>query len=158
MRKGIYAHTRNPMYVGNALIAIGVTLVTSSPMTYAIVIPFFLYVYWSLISAEEAYLLKRFGDEYRAYCDAVPRFFPSFRGLRSTLALPYDWKRAVRKELSTIAGLLLGLIALSLGRTYFLHGWTAAQAAAPQALMVMAGILILYGFLVALKRARHFFY
>ena len=38
--KGFYAHTRNPMYVGNFLIAFGLGLVYGSPWVYFFVIPF----------------------------------------------------------------------------------------------------------------------
>ncbi len=156
---GVYAHTRNPMYVGNGLIAIGVTLATGSPVAYATFIPFFLFVYWSIVLAEEAYLTTAFGPTYASYCRRVPRFIPSLRGLRRTLsAIRFDWRRAVRKELSTLAGLALGLLALPLWRSYFLDGWDAAVARAPGMFAVLGGVLACYGVAVLMKRNRWVFY
>ena len=156
---GVYAHVRNPMYLGNGLIAIGVTLETGSPTTYAVVIPFFLFVYWSIVAAEEEYLRAHFAAEYVDYCHRVPRFLPSFTGLRRSFAGTfYDWKRALRKELSTMAGLASGLIAVPLVRRWFLEGPGAARAAAPVTLSWIAVVAILYGIAVFMKRRRWFFY
>ena len=49
----------NPMYVGNGLIAIGMTMLLGSPMGYLILIPFFLLVYQAIVSSEEAHLPKQ---------------------------------------------------------------------------------------------------
>ena len=43
VRGGMYGITRNPMYVGNGLIAIGMTIYFGSPLGYLILIPFFLF-------------------------------------------------------------------------------------------------------------------
>ncbi|MBI4596799.1 MAG: isoprenylcysteine carboxylmethyltransferase family protein [Candidatus Omnitrophica bacterium] len=155
---GVYGVMRNPMYVGNALIALGMTMVAGAPLTYLIVLPFFLAVYQSIICAEEAYLRAHFGDEYDAYCAAVPRFLPkcsripqAFDGMR------YDWK-SLRKELSTMAALALAIILLPLWRTFFLQGWDAAATAAPARFSLALLVLALYGLLIFLKKRRLLFY
>ena len=156
---GIYAHTRNPMYLGNLLITVGMCMVIGSPAAYVIVIPLFAFIYQAIMVAEETYLHGTFGAEYAAYCRRVPRLLPSLSGLRHTLAgTEYHWRRAIRKDLSTITGLLLGLIGLPIWRTYFLHGVEAAKALMPITLVQMATVLLLYGALVILKRNRLFFY
>ena len=156
---GVYGLTRNPMYVGNGLIAIGLTMAAGSPAIYAAVLPFFLFLYQAIIAAEEAYLRRRFGEEYDRYCARVKRFLPSFReASRAFAGMTYDWKSAARKELSTLAGLFIGLALLPLWRLYWLKGWAAAKVAAPAALAVVAGILLGYGLLVYLKQRRRVFY
>ncbi|MFQ5799927.1 MAG: methyltransferase family protein, partial [Bacteroidota bacterium] len=103
---GVYAITRNPMYVGNVLIAIGMTMATSSPLAYVLIIPLFLFVYHTIVLAEEKYLRNKFGSEYDNYCDKVNRFVPPMSGILSLFSgLRYDWKRALRKDLGTITGL-----------------------------------------------------
>ena len=150
---GIYAHTRNPMYAGNALIAIGMSLVTGAPFAYVVIVPFFLFVYQAIVCAEEAYLRSRFGREYEEYCARVNRFIPSLRGAsRSFSGMRYDWKRALRQDLSTIAGLLMGLALVPLWRTYFLNGWDAAKAAAPQAIIGAIGVGAFFGVVYTLKK------
>ena len=156
---GIYAHTRNPMYLGNLLIAIGICLATGAPAAYLIVAPAFFVVYLAIIAAEEHYLAGRFGDDYRAYVAHVPRFFPSLRGLWQTVtSQPYHWRRALRKDLSTLAGLTLGLSCLPVWRTFFLDGPDAARAALPAALVRVGIVLACFALLAALKQRRLFFY
>lgn len=120
--EGIYAHTRNPMYLGNILIAGGVCLVYGSPWTYAVIFPFFLIVYLSITKAEEQYLSTQFGDEYIAFCRSTNRFFPKMKGLRQTLAQHrFEWKYVVKKEYGTMFGLFLGLYAILLVKYYRLY-------------------------------------
>lgn len=62
--EGIYAHTRNPMYTGNLLIALGFCLMYGSPWMYGVVFPFFLLVYMGIVFEEERFLREKFGTEY----------------------------------------------------------------------------------------------
>lgn len=153
VRRGMYGVTRNPMYLGNGLIAIGMSMATGSPAAYLVVIPFFLLAYQAIVSAEEAYLRERFGREYGDYCAEVNRFFPSFRGMAGAFeGVRYHWKRAVRQDLSTMTGLALGLVLLPVWRAFFLDGWAAVRAMAPGKAAASAGILIAYAALHQLKK------
>ena len=152
---GIYAHTRNPMYVGNSLIAIGISMYVGAPVAYLAILPLFLFIYQAIVSAEEAYLRRRFGREYDAYCAAVPRFLPALGGIRLTLTSGrYSWKRAVRQDLSTFVALLLGLTLLPVWRTFFLDGLAAARRLLPRSLVLTALILAGYGFGIWLKKTK----
>ena len=156
---GVYALTRNPMYVGNALIAVGMTMVAGAPLIYLVTLPFFLFVYQAIVAAEEVYLRGHFGTAYDQYCAAVNRWWPSWRQLPKALGgRRYDWRSAVRKELSTATGLLSGFIWLPVWRTFFLEDFAAAKARAPRALLLELIVLSLYGGLVYLKQQRRFFY
>ena len=157
--RGMYALTRNPMYLGNILIALGMTMVAGSPIAYTIVLPFFLFVYHAIVVAEEAYLRGQFGEAYARYCADVPRWGLSLRRMRDAFAgMTYDWRRSVRKELSTITGLLTGLILLPVWRTYFLQGFAAAKAQAPTAACLMLLVLAAFAYLSHLKKQRRLFY
>jgi protein-S-isoprenylcysteine O-methyltransferase Ste14 len=71
---GIYAVSRNPMYLGGlvALLAWGFYL-GSAPSF--IMLPIFCgYITKTQISFEEQILEKKFGDRYRAYCSKVRRW------------------------------------------------------------------------------------
>lgn len=152
---GVYAATRNPMYVGNASIAIGMVLFTGSPLAYALVIPFFLFVYQSIVATEEEYLRKKFGGQYDDYCAKVNRFAPHFRDIWRLLSRARcDWRRAVRRDLSTIMGLVIGLFFAPVWRTYFLEGAQSALAAAQSALVWATCCAILYGLLIYLKKRK----
>ena len=71
---GIYRHTRNPMYVGMALVMLGLALIIGSPMSLAMVGVALLIVDRFVIRREEAYLEAKFGEEYRAYRNRVRRW------------------------------------------------------------------------------------
>jgi len=153
---GVYAHTRNPMYVGNMLIAIGVCMASGAPLAYLVALPAFLFIYQSIVVTEEEYLRQKFGVEYVEYCAKVPRFVPSFRGMkRSLFGVPYHWKRALRQDLSTLTALLAALTLLPLWRIFFLEGFDAAKRTAPRAIGMAVVILVLYTFLVYLKKQKY---
>jgi protein-S-isoprenylcysteine O-methyltransferase Ste14 len=157
--RGMYGITRNPMYVGNALIAIGMALSTCSPIVYGLIIPFFLFVYQAIVSAEENYLRNKFGAEYEAYCAIVNRFIPSVRLTPAAFSgMRYNAVLALRHDLSTIAGLAIGLIALPVWRTYFLEGLPEAHTAAVTAVVLSFAVGFVYASLLYLKKHKRLFY
>ena len=95
----MYNVVRNPMYVGNALIAIGMAKYMGAPRAILIVVPFFLFVYQSIVFAEEEYLRNKFGAEYDEYCARVNRFIPSLGNIRESFAgMQLDWKMSIKKR------------------------------------------------------------
>ena len=159
VQSGIYSLTRNPMYLGNVLIVLGVAMMAGSPWMYRLVVPFFLFVYWAIVRAEEAYLQEHFRAEYTRYCERVNRFIPRFQHLREALAgFQYNWKRAVRQELSTLALVFSALVLVPAWRAFFLSGPVAAKAMAPRTLALEGTVCALYGIFVWIKRRRLLFY
>ncbi|MBI3996737.1 MAG: S-isoprenylcysteine methyltransferase [Candidatus Omnitrophica bacterium] len=151
---GVYALTRNPMYLGNILIATGIIMVAGAPLAYGLVLPFFIFVYQAITSAEETYLRQHFERDYEEYCAQVNRFLPSLRNVRRAFSgSRYNWKRALRQDLSTIAGLLSGLVLLPLWRMVFLHGWDAAWVEAPRTIALETGVGLLYAAGYFLKKS-----
>jgi protein-S-isoprenylcysteine O-methyltransferase Ste14 len=145
--EGFYAHTRNPMYVGNFLITVGVGITYGSPWIYFLVIPFFSFVYVTIVMAEEAFLSDKFGGEYEDYVQRVNRFVPDFRGIKNSLKdFHYDWKRALRKDYGTIFGTLFGILIINLWKTYYLYGFQARKGA----IVILAVLFIPLGLLYAL--------
>ena len=73
--KGLYQHTRNPIYVGYFLLLLGEFFVLgfSLLLIYSIVIAFSIHLY--VVYVEEPVLKKRFGDSYIGYTQQVPRWF-----------------------------------------------------------------------------------
>lgn len=72
---GPYAFTRNPLYVGSFLIAIGFALVAHW-LVVLLVMLFFLLVYAPTIARERANIAQRFPAAYEHYAAHVPAFFP----------------------------------------------------------------------------------
>jgi protein-S-isoprenylcysteine O-methyltransferase Ste14 len=80
---GPYALVRNPLYVANALIALGFwyafsggVSVLEAAVMLAIVLGLVVGVYAIIIPLEEAYLAGHFGAAYRRYLEAVPSVIP----------------------------------------------------------------------------------
>ena len=75
---GLYSFTRNPLYLGNLFITLGLTIIYNSFLCYLIVIGFWGFQYWYIILAEEDFLKKKFGQIFMDYLTKVPRLFPKF--------------------------------------------------------------------------------
>ncbi len=71
---GIYARSRNPIYLAFIILLIGVGLLLSSDWLFLLLIPFVLVMHFGVIRREEEYLFARFGASYAAYVKQVPRY------------------------------------------------------------------------------------
>jgi len=97
--EGLFAHARNPLYVGNLLILFGLLIMFNSPAAYLVAVPLLLFFYAAIVASEEAYLRGRFGAAFDDYCRRAPRWIPDFRGLGESIAgMRFNWPRLVRKE------------------------------------------------------------
>lgn len=73
--EGPFAWTRNPITLSHAAALFGLSLFLGSPSAAAIVLVLVIPVHFALLH-EERTLEFRFGDAYRAYFAAVPRWIP----------------------------------------------------------------------------------
>ena len=76
--RGPFAHVRNPLYVGNILMYLGLGIMSMSlfPYLQIVAILFFIIQYQFIVKEEEGFLIKKFGNDYQKYLQNVPRFFP----------------------------------------------------------------------------------
>jgi protein-S-isoprenylcysteine O-methyltransferase Ste14 len=72
---GIYNYTRNPMYVGMALIHVGLSLIFDSVTVLLLLVPFLVVIRYGVIAREERYLTAKFPVEYPEYRRRVRRWF-----------------------------------------------------------------------------------
>lgn len=75
---GPYAYTRNPLYLGSLILAIGFVIAARSIWIALILVVLFLAIYLPVIRAEEKYLAQRF-PEFASYAGRVPRLLPRMR-------------------------------------------------------------------------------
>ena len=75
---GPYRYLRNPLYLGNILMAAGVGLLASR-LGFLVIVLGNLIIVLRLIRREEAGLLASQGESYRRYYEAVPSLLPAFR-------------------------------------------------------------------------------
>jgi len=124
VQDGIFAHSRNPLYVGNMMVFLGLFLVLNSTWGYLIGVPFFYIAYLSITLAEEDFLRKQFGEEYVAYCRRVNRFLPSWKGMAATMrSMSFDWGRLIRKEYGSTFIWITAALGLLLWEVAARQGW-----------------------------------
>jgi protein-S-isoprenylcysteine O-methyltransferase Ste14 len=70
---GLFRFSRNPMYLGVFTTLIASVLYTLNPIILIIAI-FIIAVHHKIVLAEEKYLQKSFGEEYRVYCGKARRY------------------------------------------------------------------------------------
>ncbi|HEC37734.1 MAG TPA: isoprenylcysteine carboxylmethyltransferase family protein [bacterium] len=70
--QGIYKYTRNPQYLGDILLFIGIIIISNSLLTF---INGFLGILWNILTpfTEEPWLKKQFKEDYVEYCKKVRR-------------------------------------------------------------------------------------
>jgi protein-S-isoprenylcysteine O-methyltransferase Ste14 len=73
---GIYRFTRNPMYVGGMTALAGIAPIFSLDWLILLMIPAACILHIGIVSREERYLARKFGEEYRSYEAQVPRYMP----------------------------------------------------------------------------------
>jgi protein-S-isoprenylcysteine O-methyltransferase Ste14 len=78
LRRGPYRLSRNPMYAGEAVVWFGWALFYRRPPVWA-GLAIQCAAFAAIARLEERWLLNRFGDDYRAYLDQVPRWVPAAR-------------------------------------------------------------------------------
>jgi protein-S-isoprenylcysteine O-methyltransferase Ste14 len=73
---GPYSFTRNPLYLGSAVLAAGAAWAMDSWISGGILGFYFTLVYYVVMRREEGELRGHFGDAFENYARAVPLFFP----------------------------------------------------------------------------------
>ena len=110
---GPYAHVRNPLYLGNLVLSLGVCVVANVFWMIAVLVIGFLIQYTPIIRSEETYLMDVCGERYRAYCTAVPRLIPYPHPYAEPSHHDFSLRRALKSEERTLTaiGCVLILIA-----------------------------------------------
>lgn len=122
---GLYAHSRNPMYVGNLLMLAGVAMASNSWTCVMAAAPTFAFIYAAIVAAEKSFLRAKFGEAFDAYARGAPRWTPRLRGIGQTLAdSTFHWRRVAGKEYGTTTALIIGMCAIGV-----LNLWRAGQLA-----------------------------
>ena len=71
---GIFALSRNPIYVGAHIGIVGAAIALNSLWILATLVPFYAIIRFGVVAREEAYLERMFGDDYIAYKTRVRRW------------------------------------------------------------------------------------
>ena len=112
---GIFNHCRNPLYVGNILMLLGVGILSNSLLYVAVIMPLFLVIYQAIVLAEENFLRSKFGESFDNYCSRVNRWIPSVKGIGATFgSMQFKAARWILKEYNTQYIWLTGIVLILL--------------------------------------------
>ena len=112
---GIFSHCRNPLYVGNILMLLGVGVLSNSLLYVLVIMPLFMVIYQAIVLAEENFLRNKFGSAFNDYCTRVNRWMPSLNGISNTFrSMHFKWKRWILKEYNTQYIWLTGIVLILL--------------------------------------------
>ncbi|MDQ1804866.1 methyltransferase family protein [Chryseobacterium sp. PTM-20240506] len=103
---GIYSVVRNPLYLGNFFMWLGLALFTENLWFVVAFILFYWIYYERIIYAEEQFLERKFGEKYRSWASKVPVFIPNL-GLFRKNELSFSLKKVLKKEKNGLFAMFL---------------------------------------------------
>jgi protein-S-isoprenylcysteine O-methyltransferase Ste14 len=100
---GPYRYVRHPLYVGSSLMGVGVAAMSGSLAFVALFVVVFLVMYVPQALREDAFLRKKYGEEYERYAARVPAALPRLaRAPRpsafATQVQAFRWERVMRQR------------------------------------------------------------
>lgn len=113
--RGPYSYVRNPLYVGNLGIILGLLLIANDGWVTLLGLGFFFGEYFFIIRAEENFLRGRFGAAFDEFCQKVPRWVPRLSPAYADGRLrdgSFDAPRALKKEINPFSAWALGAVVL----------------------------------------------
>jgi protein-S-isoprenylcysteine O-methyltransferase Ste14 len=111
---GPYRYVRNPLYLGNILMALGLGLMASRVGFLILSVALTVFVL-RLILREESELQRDQGESYRRYCAAVPRLLASLTARVPPAGSAPRWGQAFRAEIMYwLLALAMAVYALTL--------------------------------------------
>lgn len=151
---GIFAHCRNPLYLGNFVIIVGVGIASNSSLFLLVVVPFFAFAYWTIIAAEENYLRKKFGHDFDNYCARVNRLVPNIVGIRQTLSgMKFNWRRLLTAEYGSAFIWMAGIIMVTLRNVWASGDYRTSGALVWSLWGLLALVTFGYGIARILKKS-----
>ena len=103
---GPYAFVRNPLYVGNILMYVGIGIMSNALMPYLplVALLYFAFQYFSIVRLEEEYLSATF-DDWKEYAAEVNRFVPRLSRFNGRGKFKPSVRHGLRSERSSLIAL-----------------------------------------------------
>lgn len=74
IKDGLFAYSRNPIYLSMVFILIGATILSGNGVGLSIAAGFAIWINWRWIPLEEENMRAQFGAEFEDYCQCVRRW------------------------------------------------------------------------------------
>jgi protein-S-isoprenylcysteine O-methyltransferase Ste14 len=117
---GPYAYTRNPLYFGSIVIAVGFALASLRWEIALALVIMFAAIYIPVISGEEHFLSGHFAN-YSDYCTRVPRLLPRLRAGQEGSSRFSSELYLKHREYNALLGTLAVIVALAAKRIWMAH-------------------------------------
>jgi protein-S-isoprenylcysteine O-methyltransferase Ste14 len=102
---GMYSVVRHPLYLGNFVIWLGISLLFHL-WWFTLLIGLLFWIYYEKIMyAEEEFLKKKFGDQFMTWAEKTPAFIPDF-SLWQTSELQFSAKSALKREYASFFAMI----------------------------------------------------
>ena len=95
--EGMYSMVRNPLYLGNFIIALGMALFVGVWWFVIIFMLAFWLYYERIIFTEEEFLRRKFDPRFGLWAEVTPAFLPRFRKWRRP-GLPFSLRTVLKRE------------------------------------------------------------
>lgn len=108
---GPYSLTRNPLYLGSFLLAVGFAVAGGNLVLGIALVALFLVIYLPVMKREESFLRQKFGIEFEDYSAWVPLFLPRMpRAVWGTLKFDWEGYRKNREYEAALGFVVISLI------------------------------------------------
>lgn len=74
IKDGLFAYSRNPIYLSMVLMLLGAALLSGNGLGFLVALAFTLWINWRWIPLEEKNMRTEFGEEFDLYCQNVRRW------------------------------------------------------------------------------------
>ena len=144
---GMYSMVRHPLYLGNYLIWLGISL-ASFNIYFAIIMSLLFWIYYERIMfAEERFLERKFGAYYLNWASKLPAFLPSILNFKKS-DTKFSIITVLRREYASVLAAVVGFTFIEVLRTYFsTNNWSISD----YTVMMLGGTIILVLILRSLK-------
>lgn len=118
---GMYSVVRNPLYLGNFFIFLGITVMTESWEIIVANSLIMLVIYTLIVLREENFLCGKFGSAYIDWADKVPCFVPTFNSIKNfqKSERKFSLKKIIKNEHDTWLTTLIGFVGIEIVRGFF---------------------------------------
>ncbi len=118
---GLYSIVRHPLYLGNFLCWLGISMFPRVWYLPVIFILVFIVYYERIVFAEEEFLRKRFGKQFETWANQIPAFVPRMKNWVPN-SLPFSWRHALKREYSGLFAIIAAFTFLEVLGDYIAIG------------------------------------
>ena len=144
---GMYSMVRHPLYLGNYLIWLGISL-ASFNIYFVVIMSLLFWIYYERIMfAEERFLERKFGEDYLNWASKLPAFLPSILNFKES-DTKFSIITVLRREYASVLAAVVGFTFIEVLRTYFsTNTWSISD----YTLEFLGGTIVLVLILRSLK-------